>query len=256
MHDVIRRWVVATVVTAAVTLVGCGGGAKEPPPREHDPMYKVRLAQSLMRGGRVSEALETLEEAIEQAPDNASIRLTFGVYNFQAGRYLRAEQAFLESLELDPYLTDARNYLGTVYQELGRQADAEAQYRRALEDRAYPTPEKIYFNLALLYAGQGKDVDAVGNLRRSVEINPKYYKAHFELAVLLESGGKLDEAAREYEVAEPEYRNQGEYHYRLGMTYFRLDEKIKAREHLQRVLDIAPGSPSSAKADELLQMLD
>ena len=68
-------------------------------------------------------------------------------------------------------------------------------------------------------------------------------------------GSWLDEAAREYEVAEPGYRSFGEYHYRLGLTYYRLGDRDRAREHLSRAIDVAPGSPSAAQADELLRMM-
>jgi tetratricopeptide (TPR) repeat protein len=114
----------------------------------------------------------------------------------------------------------------------------------------------IYLNLGLLYAGQGRDEEAIDALRRALELNPKYYKAHYELASLLDRNGNLREAAREYEVASPDYLQAAEYHYRLGWVYFRLDNKDKARESLQRAITLGPGSFSAAKADELLQMMN
>jgi tetratricopeptide (TPR) repeat protein len=113
----------------------------------------------------------------------------------------------------------------------------------------------VYLNLALLYSSQGRNVEAIESLRNSVEINPRFYKAHFELASLLDREGNLDEAAREYEVATPGYRTVGEFHYRLGFVYFRLGDKAKARDALERAIDVAPGSNSAAQAGELLKLM-
>jgi type IV pilus assembly protein PilF len=175
---------------------------------------------------------------------------------FQVGRNADAADAFRRALELDPYLTDAHNFLGVVYTEMGRPEEAEEQFRVALDDPAYPTPENIYLNLALAYAAQGRDDEAIGQLRTAVEINPRFYKAHFELASLLDRVGKIDEAAREYEVARPDYRNVGEFYYRLGFVYFRLGDQSKARENLERAMEVAPGSNSAAQANDLLEMMN
>lgn len=236
---------------------GCGGGAAtKKKPQQPTTQEQVRTAQSMFKAGRVTEALAGLEAALQSEPDNARLHNVYGTLCFQAGRYRAAEVAFLRALELDPYLTDAHNFLGAVYQQTGRHDDAEKHYRTALAEPAYPTPEKPWLNLGLLYSNQGRDDEAVDALRTALEINPKFYKAHYELASLLDRRGELEEAAREYEVAEPEYRQVGEYHYRLGWVYFRMDQREQARESLNRAIAVAPGSRSAAKAGDLLKMLD
>jgi tetratricopeptide (TPR) repeat protein len=252
----IVRGAAAALLPVAVALLGCGGPKAATKPAETSPVVKARMAQSYLNAGRVGEALATMQEAVDAEPANAAMRLQQGQLLFQAGRFAEAEAAFRKGLEIDPYLTDAHNYLGTVYQELGRFGDAEREYRLALEDRAYPTPELVYLNLGILYADQEKQQQAIESLRAAVGINPKYYKAHFQLAALLERAGRFEEAAREYEVAEPGFRNNGDYFYRRGLTYFRLGRHDHARDMLSRVLTIAPGSESAARADELLEMME
>jgi len=46
-----------------------------------------------------------------------------------------------------------------------------------------------------------------------------------------------------------------EFHYRLGFAYFRLNDPAKARVHLARVVDLAPGSESAAKSSDLLKLI-
>lgn len=249
------------VALGAVLLTGfgCGGGdtAKKPP--KLDPQQEFRqqmgLAESYFKAGRTSEAIEVAEKAATANPGNAAAWNFHGQLCFVAGRLPAAEQSFRKALAIDPYLSDAQNNLGAVLDRTGRKTEAEEAYRKAIADPTYPTPEKVYLNLGLLFASQGRDDDAVAEMRRAVELNPKFYQGHYELASLLDRTGRLDEAVRLYEVASPEYRNDGTYHYRLGLAYFRLKRNDDARRHLEKVLEVAPGSENAAKSDDLLKLM-
>jgi tetratricopeptide (TPR) repeat protein len=237
--------------------VGCGGGtATKQEPAKQSATYKMRMANSLMSAGRISDALATVEEAIDEEPNNAALHLFHGQVSLDGGMLERAEAAFRRALELDAYMTDAYIYLGAVYQDMGQSKEAEEAYQAALTNPAYPTPEKAYLGLGILYLGQNRDPEAETNLRRAVGINPKYYAAHSKLADLLERTGKLEEAAREYEVAEPGFRQDGEYWYRRGLNYYRLNDYHRATDCLLRVRNVAPGSEAAARADELLDVME
>jgi len=216
----------------------------------------MRLAKSLYDGGRVSEALAELERATEREPDNASLLNTQGSYLLRAARYPDAIEAFGKALVVDPYLTDAHNNLGFVYTQTADYAAAEKAFRQALSDPAYPTPYKVWFNMGQLYLKQGRLDEAISAFRQAVGIDPDYYPGHFELASVLDQVGNLVEAVREYEVAEPAYRGSGEYWYRRGFAHYRLGQHSEARDVLSRVRTIAPGSEASAKADEILKLLE
>lgn len=247
------------VLLLLVSVVACGGGATKKQvaasPTKLSANEQIRMAQSLVRAGKIHEALSRLEGAIAEYPAEPALRQTFGKYAFIAGRYEEAERELLEALKLDPYRTDVHNDLGLVYDKLDRPADSERSYRAALADPAYPTPQKVYLNLGVLFRSQGRTEEAIDAFRRAVEIDPRFFQGHFELAMTLSEAGELEEAAREFEVAEPGYRDVGDYHYQLGFTYFRLGRKEQARDSLRRVLNVAPGSPSAAKADELLKVI-
>lgn len=250
-----RMWLAAAAV---VGVLGCAGGTKSKPPKEipKDASYSVRLAKSLYDGGRVSEALAELEQAVAREPDNASLLNTQGSYLLRAARYPDSITAFNRALAIDPYMTDAHNNLGFVYTQIDSYAEAEAAFRKALADPAYPTPYKVWFNLGQLYLKQGRWEDAVAAFRQAVGIDPDYYPGHFELASVLDRIGNLVEAVREYEVAEPAYRNSGEYWYRRGFAHYRLGQHSQARDVLARVRSVAPGSEASAKAEEILKLLE
>ena len=250
-----RSWMAPVAILGLLVLEGCGGGKK---PERRDPateaMTHYRMAQSLLSSGRIQESIVEVERATALAPSNAEIDNFHGQVLLLAGRYPQAEVAFGRALRNDPYLTDVHNNLGVLYHRMGKKAEAEEQYRSALADPSYPTPEKVRLNLGLLYTSEGRDDEAIRELRSAVEIDPKYYRAHYELAGRLDAVGKLEEAVREYEVAAPDYKMSGEYHYRLGFAYMRLGNAPKAQEHLRKVLDVAPGSENAARADELLKV--
>jgi type IV pilus biogenesis/stability protein PilW len=247
--------VLAVLVAAAFTL-GCGSSKKNP---DKNPTIEagkqIRMADSYFRAGRVSEALDIIDKAVVADPKNASLRNFAGQLNFFAGRNQEAERQFNEALKIDAYMTDARNNLGALYSATGRKDQAEQEFKKALADNAYPTLEKVHLNLGLLYGSQGREDVAIAEFRRAVEINPKFFRGHYELASALDKSGKLDEAIREYEVANPDYKSNPEYQYRLGLAYMRDQQAGKAREHLMRCQEIAPGSENASKALDLLKMI-
>ena len=249
------RLMVGLLLLPAVLLAACAGG-RAPEERLPTVGQQLRLAQSYLNAGRIADALLAVDEALAIDPGRPPLYHFRGLIYFEAGDMEKAEQAFLDALEADSYYTDSHNFLGAVYSEMGRPIDAEREYQVALADPTYPTPELVHLNLALLYAEQGRNEEALRNFRKSVEISPRYYKGHFELASFLDGEGKLDEAATEYLVALPGYQSSGDYHYRLGLTYFRLGDKQNARASLNKVLDISPGSENAAQATELLRLLD
>jgi len=244
------------VVAASVAVFsGCAAPKAKPKDPASETATNIRLAESYFGAGRVNEALGILEKAAASQPNNAPLRNYYGQLCFLSGRNAEAEASFSKALELDPHLTDARNNLGAVYDVTGRKDLAEQEFLKVLGDQAYSAPEKAHLNLGLLYGSQGRQDEALNHLRKAVELNPKFYRGHFELASLLDKMGKLEEAAREYEVAAPEYKANGEYHYRIGLAYMKLNEPAKATEHFTRCQELSPGSESASKAYDLMKML-
>jgi Tfp pilus assembly protein PilF len=248
--------VAATIVIGVALAAGCGGNKAAKKSEELSPRKKELMAHSMMNANRVGEALRLIDEAVAADPDNPQMHASRGMILVRAGSFGEAEGSFHKVLELDPYHTDAHNFLGVIYNELGRKGEAEEHYRIALADPAYASREKVHFNLGLLYASQGMNEEAIDSFRTAVEIDPKYYRAHYELASILDRIDKTTEAVAEYEVARPAFDGVSEFHYRLGLAYYRLGESQKARECLTRVISLSPGSKSAVQADEMLKVIE
>jgi len=245
------------VFCALLAPAACGASRAKPKPKdpESEAATNIRLAESYYRAGRVQDALALLEKTAATQPRNAALRNYYGQLCFLAGRNAEAEASFLKALEIDPYLTDARNNLGAVYDATGRRDLAEKEFRKVLADGTYTTPENARLNLGRLYASQGRLEEAIAELRRAVETNPKYWRGHYELASTLDRAGRYEEAAREYEVAAPDYKLNGEYHYRIGLAYMKLDQPSKAKEHFLRCQELSPGSENASKAYDLVKLI-
>lgn len=251
-----RTGALVAVMLAVLAGPGCGG---RPAPARTEPKMenpqRVRLAESYARAGKMADAVDVLAEAVAEDPSNASLQNYYGQFLFLAGRYGPAESAFRKALSLDSYLTDAHNNLGALLDRTGRKDEAIDEFKTALADPAYPTPQKVWLNLGMTYASQGRSLEAIRAFRQAVEIDPKFYRAHYELASELDKTGQTEEAVRLYEVAAPEFRQDATYHFRLGMAYVKLNDRDKARQHLNKVLELSPGSENAVKAADLLKVL-
>lgn len=249
------RFNVLLAAALAAALCACAAPKAKPKDPASETATNIRLAESYFNAGKVNEALGILEKAAASQPTNAPLRSYYGQLCFLAGRNDEAEASFTKALELDPRLTDARNNLGAVYDATGRKDLAEKEFLKVLADPIYPSPEKAHLNLGNLYASQGRQPEAISQMRRAVEINPKFWRGHYELASLLDASGQIGESVREYEVAAPDYKGNGEYHYRIGLAYMKLNEQGKAKEHFLRCQELSPGSESASKAYDLLKMI-
>lgn len=216
---------------------------------------KILLADRMIQAENFPEAVRVLNEAARVDASNPEIHYYLGVGHFYLGEYPEAEKSLRESLRLNKRNADAHNALGLVYTKLGQRERALEEYRQALADPSYRTQETSYLNMALCLDDMGRTEEAILNLRRAVEKEPKYYAAHWELAKLLDRQEQTREAIEEYEVAAPQYASDPNYHYRLGLAYFREHRMDRAREHLSKVVAAMPGTEKALEAKKYLDLM-
>jgi tetratricopeptide (TPR) repeat protein len=93
---------------------------------------KVRPKRQLARQMAPAQAVEILEEALRQAPDDADVHTDLGQAHLRAGRAGDALAAFGRALALRPNDARALNNRGAALAGLGQHAAAQADWRRAL----------------------------------------------------------------------------------------------------------------------------
>ncbi len=100
-----------------------------------DPFAYVALASYLANTGRLSEAIPWYERGIEQAPENASIRVDFARSLVDGGFAQDAELQFETAIELEPENPRAHFYLAELYYSANprRTNEAITEYERTIE---------------------------------------------------------------------------------------------------------------------------
>lgn len=125
--------------------------------------------------GRLRDALQSFERAVQLRPGYAEARMALGVQLLAGGNYADALSHFEAAERLVPTLPAVYVNLGDAYRALERWTDAQAAYRRALELQS-KLPE-AHFGLGLLYLSAGADFpgnDEVESLEKSVAEFKRY----------------------------------------------------------------------------------
>ena len=226
-----------------------------------DPTVLQRYAIEFYRQNRPQDALAALSKALSIYPDNAETHMWLGVIYVRLEEIEAADAEFRRALELDEYLTEARNWYGLYWVNQGDLDRAIEQYRLALEDPAYPSISRarVLLNLGNALLQKGDVGAALAPLseafRTGVPSNdPLYGWIRLGLGETLLKSGRPEEALTvlaELRVLPDSARVE----LLTGMAYRDLGEVEKAREHLQRVARLEPGSPLSDQAREILSSL-
>ena len=151
-----------------------------------DPGYApphVNLAVALTRLGRLREARESLQRAVELGvEERAYVEMAHGQIDAMAGDLRRALERFEVARRLSPSWPEVHLKLGLVHARLGSPAAAEAAYREAL--RLRPGYADAHNNLGYLLQGLGRFGEAGENYELALQSDPEHRDALVNLAWL------------------------------------------------------------------------
>jgi tetratricopeptide (TPR) repeat protein len=119
--------------------------------------------------GRLRDALQAYERAVQLRPDYAEARMALGIQLLAGGNYADALSHFQAAEKLVPTVAAVHVNLGDAHRASKRWTDAQRAYRRALELES-KLPE-AHFGLGLLYLSAGGDfpgLDEISALEKSV----------------------------------------------------------------------------------------
>jgi Flp pilus assembly protein TadD len=156
---------------------------------------QFHLAGALADARRTTEALPHYGRAVEQCPDDASVRYFFGEALVAAGQPDRAIREYRQALQLGLRSPELLNNLGV---RLALQGDAETAlvaFRQAV--RASPTAIEPRLNLAMLLRRRLRIHDARREYEEIVRLAPGSAAAHEGLAMTLFLAGDAAGAWRE-----------------------------------------------------------
>jgi tetratricopeptide (TPR) repeat protein len=232
------------------------------------------LAMAYLELGKVDEAVNTLKQATDKMPKDASAREALGDAYLAQRNYDGAVEQFQKRLEYEPSV-DARLDLARAYTKKRVARQAEPLYRDVLKED--PTNRAARLGLVDLFTAQGRFADAEGVLKemmasdpndalalmrfgimksrmqrpnealepleKAVEVNPTLLDARAELGYLLFRGDMQGNAGRcvtiMNEILVTDERHVLALYYR-GVCLFAQDNKPKAEESFKNATRVDP----------------
>jgi tetratricopeptide (TPR) repeat protein len=131
----------------------------------------IKVAEMLVRLGRLEEALPEFRLAIEEEPNVAWIRTNFGSILMRQGRWVEALEQFQESLRLDPDYAPAHVNLGACLLNDGKVEEAIEQFRTAV--RKDPSNVEGHANLGVTLYRQGHVEEAIREIETAAALAPE-----------------------------------------------------------------------------------
>lgn len=203
------------------------------------------LGQVLYREGRLAEARQAYERALEIEPDFYHAQFNLGLLLADLGEAHAALERFACAARLQPSLAQPRDQMAEVHNDLGnalaeegRRAEGVAHLRRALALR--PDFALAHYNLARLLALEGDPDGAIAHNRAALALDPTQALAHSNLGTLLQSQGRLDEAITSYRRALEIDPRTVEARNNLGLALAAQGRPEEARREFREALRIAP----------------
>lgn len=213
-------------------------------------MLGVLRAQS----GDTAEALELIGAALSLKPDAPDILFNYAKILRDCGRLDEALDVYDRALQARPDYAAARgaraevlNLRGNSLRDLGRLTEALSCYDKALDDA--PNYPDALNNRAVAFWGLGRFDQALAGLDAALALKPDYVQAHYNRGNVLRDLLRLDEAKQSFDRAiaidpgfAPAYRNKGfcallQGDFAQGLPLYewrkRLNPPIEARNYSQ-----------------------
>jgi Tfp pilus assembly protein PilF len=194
------------------------------------PTANRDLAASLFEAGKLQEAAETYRRLVEENPDDAAARASYGGVLGALKRYDEALEQLDRAAELDPLNAETYHNRGLVHERRGDVQAAIVQYRHALRYRpGYPPSVQALTRLSVTVDERAPQTPAERlALLMAERASEAARRGDYESAM-----AELDEARR----IAPRYSLV--YQYRSNVAFLKgdTDEAIRA---LQRAIELEP----------------
>jgi len=159
-------------------------------------VLQSNLALALRHLGRLPEAIEAAERAVNADPSHPQAWAILGDLLHTLGRLHEAREAFERAVNAQPRNVAWRAELGRVLFRLERFADALAQFRVVMAQQpelAHVTPE-LLFVLAETAHSSGRIPEAETLLQRAWHLDPTLWQAANNLGVMMLQTERFEDA--------------------------------------------------------------
>jgi tetratricopeptide (TPR) repeat protein len=161
------------------------------------PVYLTTLGAALSQLGRLDEALQVFDKAVQLEPDDAALWCELGKRLVEAARASDALLCFQHALALDPAHAEATYQTGHLLHGLGRFDEALALLDRSAELQQDPAP--TFAMRGLVLAKLKRFEEAVGDYERAIRLDPDDVDACANLGTALRALGQPEAALSWYD---------------------------------------------------------
>jgi TolB-like protein/DNA-binding winged helix-turn-helix (wHTH) protein/Flp pilus assembly protein TadD len=155
--------------------------------------FPLGVIESLIRHGRLAEALAAAERAMKLDPLSGNAHIAAGIVHREAGLYDRAIAASRRALELFPGHTNAHFHLGVTFIAMGRLDDAIRELELAARPSAVHN-SRMEAYLGYAYAAAGRTQDARNVLKELESHRRDQYVSSFGFAMIHDALGEKEPA--------------------------------------------------------------
>lgn len=237
-------------------------GSNDKPPLE-DPVFArvqalaadehhfLNEGKRLEAAGKLAEAINSYEKALELAPEMASAHANLvGAYG-QAGDFDKARAHYDVASSIDPDIEELHNNWGVVMGAQENPAAAVAAFRKALQ--VNPNSARAHANLGVALTSLNQVEDAVTHFREAIANDPNNRPARMNLGVRALEDGRAPEAAAHLEAAllGPEDGSGAFVRFTLARAYRRMGREPEARDELEHAQRLATDGEMKELADRI-----
>jgi DNA-binding winged helix-turn-helix (wHTH) protein/Flp pilus assembly protein TadD len=168
---------------------------------------------SLIRAGRVDQAIEEVERSSDRDPLSFNAHVNAGTTYRAAGQYERAVARLRRAVEIDPKASRAHFQLGATFVMMGRWNDAITELELATTESRGNARFLAY--LAYTYAASGRPADARKILKDLETRRQHHYVSSFGIALIYDALGQVEPALtaieRAYDERAVEFAQMSQY---------------------------------------------
>ena len=164
-----------------------------------------------------------------------------GSFYSRQGRMTEAMEYYDRALQINPDDPDVLYDLGNALAQRGNWDDAISNYRHALQ--ATPDQADILNNLGFALAAKKQFAEAIANFETALKLNPDSASTHNNFAAVLFIQHRFEEAAQHYREALRLKPDDPRIYANLGDALVRLGQIPGAAQCYQAALQFKPGDP-------------
>lgn len=223
--------------------------------RSHDaPQVLYLTAITALRIGKFDECVDDLKRLAAKTPNSIDPQLELaGVFRLR-GDYPHAIEALRKAAALDPRDARANSMLSSLLEMDNQQKEAKAVAKKALDQQ--PTNKAAMNNLAYLLAETGDNLDQALKLAQQAVNGGAQPYFEDTLGFVYLKKGKNDEAVQIFEKLVHDSPREPMFTYHLGMTYFQMGDRTRAKAVLTKTLQLRPPKDVETGATNLISKLN